>query len=594
MRTRHLSRHLLLTLLVILTTVSLATPLAATEAKVAVEEFTLGNGMKWLLVERPELTTVTAGWVARVGAANERPGITGISHLFEHMMFKGTHTIGTTNIERDLEILAVQEEIQTRIREIYREQQQRWRRGEIDDPFAPDNRTEEQIELEKKFLALVEEQRELMIKDQFDQIYTAAGASGMNAGTSEDWTIYFITIPSNKLELWFWMESDRLLNPIFREFYSERDVVHEERRLRTESTPTGKFDEQFNAMFWESHPYSWPVVGWPSDLRVISKQQADDYFDTYYAPNNLTVALVGNFDADQVKELAERYFGRIPRGETPAPEVTTMEMTQLAEKRMNAECDCQPQVEVRYHTVPFMHADSYPLDVLAGLMNGRTGRLYKNLILGAEIASQANASQASDKWAGHFSFDGETKGDASPEQLEAAWYEQLQRIIDEPIPPLELQKVMNQIQADAYRGLKSNFFLFLQLLIYDNAGDWDYINTWADNTLAVTAEDVKRVAEKYFSKENRAAAVYYRKAGSVAEEFPEELGQLPADQQEMVKGQIRQLRQVQDPAQLEQILVQIQQQKGAAPPEFQGAIEMLEKWVQDRIVELSATSGDDA
>ena len=594
MRLRRPLQPLVGSLLIAVIALLANSPAAATEAKVEVEEFTLDNGMKWLLIQRPELSTVTAGWVARVGSANERPGITGISHLFEHMMFKGTHVVGTTDIDRDLEILAEQEEIQEQIRRIYSEQRQRWRRGEIADPFDPADRTPEMIELEERFQQLLEEQRELMVKDEFDQIYTAAGASGMNAGTSQDFTIYFITVPSNKLELWFWMESDRLLNPVFREFYSERDVVHEERRLRLESTPTGKFDEQFNAMFWGSHPYGWSTVGIPSDLRVISKQQADDYFGTYYAPDNLTAALVGNFDIDQARELAERYFGRLQRSQNPAPDVSTMELQQLAEKRMSAECDCQPQVEIRYHTVPFMHADSYPLEVLAGLLNGRTGRLYKSLIVDRGVASAANASQSSDKWAGNFTFAAETKGDSTPEELEAAWYAELRRLLDEPIPDVELQKVKNQIQADAYRRLESSFFLLLQLLIYDNAGDWQYLNTWADRTLQVTADDVKRVIQTYFDKTNRAVAHYDRLAGSVAEEWPEAISQLPAEQQEMVKTQIRQLRQIQDPAQLEQILGQIGQQKSAAPPEFQPAIEALEQFVRDRIEDLAGASPTDA
>ena len=228
-----------------------------------------------------------------------------------------------------------------------------------------------------------------MVKDEFDKIYTEAGASGMNAFTSNDITVYFITVPANKLELWFWMESERLLRPVFREFYSERDVVHEERRLRTESTPTGEFDELFEAMFWESHPYSWPVVGWPSDLEVYTLAQAKDYFATYYAPGNLTAALVGNFELDEVKDLAERYFGRLPSsGRSVPPDVVTLEMPQLAEKRMDASCDCQPQIEIRYHTVPFRHHDSYALDVLSGLLNGRSGRLYKSLVLDREIASE--------------------------------------------------------------------------------------------------------------------------------------------------------------------------------------------------------------
>ena len=373
------------------------------DAQVPVETFELSNGMEFLLVHKPELTTVSAGWVAHVGSANERPGITGITHLFEHMMFKGTRTLGTENIERDLEIIAEQEDLQRRIRELYEEQKERYRRGEIDDPYAPENRPPELVELEKKFDELVERQRELMVKNEFDKIYTGEGGSQMNAFTNYDMTAYFITVPANKLELWFWMESDRLNDPVFREFYAERDVVHEERRLRTESTPTGKFDEQFNAMFWQAHPYSWPVIGWPSDLRAISKEDAERYHDTFYGANNITAALVGNFDKQRVRELAEAYFGRIEASKHDPPQVVTLEMPQQAEKRMVAECDCQPQIEVRYHTVPFRHRDSYALDVLAGLLNGRTGRLYKSLVLEDEIASNAGAGQVSNKWAGYFS-----------------------------------------------------------------------------------------------------------------------------------------------------------------------------------------------
>ncbi len=585
--------HLLLALTIAASTFDLAEPLTASEARVSVEEFTLDNGMKWLLVERPELTTVSAGWVARVGSANEHLGITGITHLFEHMMFKGTHTVGTTDIARDLEIIAEQEEIQSRIREIYAELQERWRRGEIDDPFDPVHRPAALVDLEKRFQALVEEQRRIMVKDEFDQIYTAAGASGMNAGTSEDFTLYFITVPANKLELWFWMESDRLLQPVFREFYSERDVVHEERRLRIESTPTGKFDEQFNSLFWGAHPYTWSVVGLPSDLRTISKRQADDYFATYYAPDNLTAVLVGDFDAARVHELAERYFGRLERSSEPAPLVRSMLLPQLAEKRMVAECNCQPQVEIRYHTVPFMHVDSYPLEVLAGLMNGRTGRLYKNLVLEEGIASQTSAAQSSDKWAGYFQFTAETKGEGTPDELEQAWYRQLDRILEQPIPEEELEKVKNQIQADAYRRLQSPFFLMLQLLVYDNAGDWRYLNTWADRTTAVTADDVKRVAASYFSPENRAVALFSRQAGASAEAFPAALESLTPEQQEAVKAQIRQLRQIEDPAQLERILERIVEQKADAPPEFLPAVEVIEQFVRNRIVELTEASAAD-
>src|ERR1700757_1154109 len=143
----------------------------------------------------------------------------------------------------------------------------------------------------------------------------------MNAFQTADLTAYFVAVPANKLELWMWMESERLLHPVFREFYAERDVVFEERRMRTDSTPLGKFEEEFNAMFWESSPYSWPVVGWPSDIPAISKAQADDFYATFYAPQNLTLILAGDLNIEQAVGLAKRYFERIPRGPKEAPDV---------------------------------------------------------------------------------------------------------------------------------------------------------------------------------------------------------------------------------------------------------------------------------
>jgi predicted Zn-dependent peptidase len=252
-------------------------------------------------------------------------------------------------------------------------------------------------------------------------------------------------------------------------------------------------------------------VGWPSDLRSYSLAQAKEYFDTYYAPGNLTAALVGNFDLAEARALAERYFGRIPARE-PAPDVVTLEMEPRAEARMIAECDCQPQVEIRYHSVPFRHRDSYALEVLAGLLNGRSGRLYKSLVLERGLAASAGASQDSKKYAGAFSLYAEAKGGATPSDLEQALLGEVRRIVEEPIPERELQKVKNQITASAYRQLSGGFHLLIQLLVYDGLGDWEYLNQWAETTLAVTGADVKRVAERYLDPEERAVGLYHREA----------------------------------------------------------------------------------
>ncbi len=488
--------------------------------KVPVIEKTLSNGMRLLMVERHDEPSVAGGWVAHVGSSNERPGITGIAHLFEHMMFKGTPTIGTKDYTKDLEIIAEQERIRDLMRAEEAKMRAEYRQGKIDDLLKPENKTPRWRELEKQFNELIARQRDIMVKNEFDRIYSAAGGSGMNAYTSEDMTGYFITVPANKLELWMWMESERLFHPVFREFYSERDVVFEERRMRTESTPLGKFGEQFESMFWESHPYHWPVVGWPSDIPAISKAQADNFYGIYYAPQNIALILVGDFDPAKTAPVAEKYFGRIPRGQTEAPDVVTLEVKQVAEKRMNAEAETNPQADIYWHTVPFGHRDSYTLFVVGQILSTRTGRLYKGLVLGSAVATEAFAYQDSRKWAGLFNAGGEAKDGHTPQDVEQGVYTELEKLKREEVPADELQKVKNNFAAGEYRRLSSNSPILMQLINYDGRGDWREINEAGLKVQAVTAGDIKRVVNEYFTAENRTVAIYTRKAKTKKEEKP--------------------------------------------------------------------------
>lgn len=490
---------------------SLGVPGLLRAQQVPVVETQLANGMKLLMVERHDDPTISGGWVAHVGSANERPGLTGIAHLFEHMMFKGTPTIGTTNYERDLAIIAEQERVRDEMRAEEAKLRAAWRRGEIDNPYKPENRSERLKELDQQFQKLIAEQRAVLVKNEFDRVYTKAGASGMNAFTAEDMTAYFITVPANKLELWCWMESERLMRPVFREFYAERDVVYEERRLRTEATPLGKFEEQFQAMVWNSHPYGWPVIGWPSDLPTISKPEADAFYALYYAPQNITLVLVGDFQTNQAIQLTQHYFGRIPRGPAPAPEVVTAEIPQLAEKRMYAEAEANPQVDVVWHTVPFGHADSYVLNILSQLLSTRTGRLYKGLVLGKEVATEAAAYPDHRKWAGVFGITAEVKEGRAPAEVEQAIYAELEQLQQTEVPAVELQKVKNNFAANEYRKLSSNMSILFQLMWYDGLGNWREINQAGARHQAVTAADVQRVSKQYFTRENRNVAIYTRK-----------------------------------------------------------------------------------
>ena len=482
--------------------------------QVPVVEKHLSNGMRLLLVERHDEPSIAAGWVAHVGSSNERPGMTGIAHLFEHMMFKGTPTIGTKDYSKDLQIISEQEQLRDQIRAEERKMRALYRRGEIDDMLKPENKTERYKELEAQFNKLIAEQRQILVKNEFDRIYTGQGGSRMNAFTTEDLTGYFINVPANKLELWMWMESERIWHPVFREFYAERDVVFEERRMRTDSTPLGKFEEELNAMFWESSPYGWPVVGWPSDIPAISKVQADDFYATFYAPQNITLILVGDFKPEQAQLLAGKYFERIPRGPKDAPDVVTLEVKQMAEKRMNAEADTNPQVDILWHTVAFQHKDSYPLEVLGQILSTRTGRLYKGLVLGSGLATSAYAAQGSQKWAGYFNAGGEAREGHSPQEVEQGIYDNIEKLKKEEVPAEELQKVKNNFAAGEYRRLTANFPILMQLIRNDGEGDWRETNEAGPKIQAVTAADVMRVANEYFTSNNRTVAIYTRKPGS--------------------------------------------------------------------------------
>ena len=561
----------------------IATVAAAQEVDVVEHE--LENGMKVLMVPRPGDPNIAAGWIARVGSVYERPGITGVAHLFEHMMFKGTRSIGTSNIEEDLDIIAHLDAVKAELAVEEARLLQAHRLGEIDDPKDPSARSERHGELLEEFEALLARQQELLIKEDFSRTYTGQGASGMNAGTSYDFTIYFVNVPANKLELWFWMESDRLADPVFREFYSERDVVHEERRLRTDSTPIGKFQEQFDAMFWESSPYSWPVVGWPSDLEGITRDEALAFFGQYYAPNNLTAALVGDFDPEEAAALADRYFGRIPRGERRPLEPRTREMPQLAEKRMAAHADTNPQVVIRYHSVPDGHVDEPALVVLGQLLSGRTGRLYRALVEDQKVATSAGGGQAGFKFEGMFELSGAAAPERTPEEVEQAIYAELERMKAEPVTDRELQKVKNQNAANDFRGLEGNFQLMMQLLIRENNRGWDTINTDPALYESVTADDVMRVADSYFTPENRAVAVYYRQEGGEPDDPL--LAGLDDQEQQQIRQTKAMIGQLEEP-QLRQFLQQAEQMRAQAPEENQDMVEAMVRLVEARLEELGA------
>ena len=263
-------------------------------------EFTLDNGLKLLVLERHEAPVVSFHTYADVGSVDEVKGITGLAHLFEHMAFKGTKTIGTKNYQAEAEAMA-------RMDETFEAIKAEQRKGDRADKARLD-------ELQKQLKEAQEEAQKYLVHDEFDEAYVREGGAGFNAYTSWDATQYIVSLPSNKTELWMSMESERFLNPVVREFYKEKDVVMEERRMRTESQPVGRLLEEFLAIAYKAHPYGEPVVGHMSDLKTMTRAEAEAFFSKYYGPSNLTVAIVGDVNPDRMRTWAQKYFGRIQPG----------------------------------------------------------------------------------------------------------------------------------------------------------------------------------------------------------------------------------------------------------------------------------------
>jgi predicted Zn-dependent peptidase len=393
------------------------------------------------------------------------------------------------------------------------------------------------------------------------------------------------------------MESDRLRNPSFREMDAERFVVIEERRQRLEATPTGMLDERFDSMFWVSSAYSWPVIGWMSDLMAYTEQEITEYFETHYQPANLVGVIVGDFDPDNARQLVESYFGRLEnKRPAPAP-VVTYEVPLMGELRFSGECDCQDQIEVRYRAVPAGHPDGPALDLLADLLNGRTGRLYRSLIEEQGLAATASAGNRIQRSVGSFSFSGTPKGKASLAEIEAAWYREVERLQNELVPERELQKVKNQAAADSFRQLQGNSNLFFQLAIYEAWVGWQQLNEYPRLVQAVTAEDIRRVARTYLTGDRRGVATYTRRKGAdvplITLEDVE--ASLPEGMREMImaqfRGQLAELSNETDTDKLREALAQLNEQAAMMPPVFKTMMDYVRQEIGRRI--QSIDGGDE-
>lgn len=454
-----------------------------------VSEFTLENGMKFIVLERHQAPVVSFMLYADVGAVNEADGETGIAHYLEHLAFKGTQRIGTKNYAAEKALMEAMDEVFQNI---------------LIAQAAGD--TDQVAVLEAKLEELRQEASQYVKQNEYGQIIEQAGGVGLNATTGADATRYFYSLPSNKLELWMSLESERFLEPVFREFYEEKEVILEERRMRVDNSPIGKFIEVFLENAFETHPYRRPVIGYQEDLYTATRDSVERFFDNYYGPNNLIGVVVGDVSADEVQQLAEVYFGRFQARSLPG-EVTIEEPPQTEQKEFTLELPSEPWYLEGYHRPSLNHPDHAIYGMIEGiLIRGRTSRLYKELVDDQQIALDVGGFSGfpGDKYPNMMILYGLTAPGIEPDQVGAEIHEQLDRLKTESVTAEELDRVKTQARANLLRQLDSNSGMAALLAEYEaKTGSWRNIFTELEEIEAVTAEDIQRVAQETFQPSNR-------------------------------------------------------------------------------------------
>ena len=511
--TFHVSRFTaLIVALALSLSLNLDLPLAASFGLAdRVVEQKLANGLTILMVERHQTPVVSLNMTFGVGGVNEQVGQTGLAHLYEHMAFKGTRTVGTKNYEKERPILEewyrVGTELEQRQRELARRSQE--------SPVSPEDRAA--IEgLQTRFTELQEQAGQFVAGNEMALLYQRHGGVGLNAATGKDLTRYMINLPANRLPLWAALEADRMAHPVLREFYKERGVVMEERRLRNDDSPSGLLFETFTSAAFRAHPYGIPTIGWESDILSLTPADTEAFFKAHYGPGNATIAIVGDINPKDVMILIEQTFGQIPSA-PPQPSIITVEPPQRGERRVEVEFDAEPSVAIGFHKPALGHPDDYVFDVIdAVLSDGLTSRLYANLVREKRIAASVNSDSnyPGVRSPNLFVLSATPLAPHTTAEIEAAIYAELERLKTEPVSAKELEKVLNNLDADLVRSLRSNGGLASQLALYQTvAGDWRYAIKARDKIAAVTPADIQRVAAEYFTKSNRTVATLVKKAG---------------------------------------------------------------------------------
>jgi predicted Zn-dependent peptidase len=470
-----------------------------------ITEFSLPNGMHWIVYERHEAPVVAFNAFVNAGAVDDPAGDSSMAHMFEHMIGKGTTTVGTTNWPAEQKALQ-------RVEQVYDRYEEEKRKGAKADP-------QKVKQLEAELKDAIDSADSYVQPNEFTRVIEEQGGVGFNAGTAQDYTTYFYSLPANKTELWFDLTSEWFKHPVFREFYKERDVVREERRMRVESSTQGKLMELLMATSFMAHPYR-NFIGWASEIEHLRAKDARAFYQKYYAPGNITMAVVGDVKPAEIRRLAEKYFGPIPARPLPPP-VSAVEPKQEGAKRALLETASQPFLLMGYKRPNQTHPDDPVFDVIAGILSsGRTGLLYKDLVRDKRIALgvQAGATFPSGKYGNLFVLFDVPQAGHSIEENEKAIFDILDRLKREKMDDATLQRVKTKVRAGLIRQLDSNTGLASQLPFYSVMyGDWRVMFTGLKDIDKVTAEDVQRVAKQYFVDENRTAVYTIEPTNSAQE-----------------------------------------------------------------------------
>ncbi|HEY1649878.1 MAG TPA: pitrilysin family protein [Terracidiphilus sp.] len=455
----------------------------------------LPNGLTLVLCNRPDAPVFSYATLIDAGAVDDPSGESGLAHMFEHLAFKGTTQIGTNDWPAEKLALAKVEAANNAYEAEY---------------LKPVGRDEKKLAaLKKAFEEAQDEAHRYVIPNQFTEVAEANGAEGLNAETALDETDYFWSMPENRLELWAWMESGRLADPVPREFYKERDVVMEERRMRVDSSPEGRLFEQFLATAYVAHPYGRADIGWPSEVSQITATEAMAFHKKYYVGSNIVVAIVGDVDAKTALPMLEKYFGRVPGGPKPA-DLTTIEPRQYAEKSVVIREQTQPIYIEGYHRPSYRDPDDAVYDAISDILsNGRVSRLYRSLVETQQIAAEAvgESPYPGDKYPSLFLFGAVPLPGHTPAEMRDAIHKEIEKLKTADVTDAELAMYKTRARADLLRGLADNQGLANSLADYQTRyGDWRELFLQLDKVDKVTKADIRRVANQVFLPSNRTSA----------------------------------------------------------------------------------------